>query len=160
MVEFALVLPFLVLILFGIIEFGYLFAQHLDVRHGAREGARLMSVNYASEIGGTGPTEANNQINAMVVATCDRMDFATGAQVTVNLVEPSTGTGTSENQAGDYIEVTVEADPEQITGLFSTVIDPITLRSTVSMRIERAFGPLLAMSKNSDGQFEVTRTCP
>ncbi len=40
-VEFALVLPILILIVFGIIEFGIAFAQQLSLNSGARQGARL-----------------------------------------------------------------------------------------------------------------------
>ena len=39
-VEFALVASILVLMLFGIIQFGHLFFQWLEVTHAAREGAR------------------------------------------------------------------------------------------------------------------------
>ena len=40
-VEFALVLPILVLILFGIINFGVIFAQNLALGNGARQAARF-----------------------------------------------------------------------------------------------------------------------
>ena len=40
LVEFALVMPFLLILLFGIVEFAWVFATNLDVKHGAREGAR------------------------------------------------------------------------------------------------------------------------
>ena len=39
-VEFALIAPVLVLLLVGIIQFGYTFFQYLEVAHAAREGAR------------------------------------------------------------------------------------------------------------------------
>lgn len=145
MVEFALVLPLLILIIFGIVEFGYLYAQHLDVRHGAREGARMASVNYDPESwGGTNITAGQNQLAQLINDTCERMDFADNADVTVSLVD-DTGTATEDNQPGDYIQVQVSATPEQITGLFGPVIDPITLDSTVQMRIETTFAPVLAM---------------
>lgn len=40
-VEFALILPILVLIVFGIAQFGLAFAQVLSLNSGARQGARL-----------------------------------------------------------------------------------------------------------------------
>ena len=44
LVEFAIISPVLALLLFGVIEFGWAFSQNLDVRHGAREAARLAAV--------------------------------------------------------------------------------------------------------------------
>jgi len=43
-VEFALVLPILVLLLFGMIEFGVVYDAQLQVTHAAREGARRAAV--------------------------------------------------------------------------------------------------------------------
>lgn len=43
-VEMALVLPILVLLVFGIISFGTLFAQQLALNNGVRQGARLVVV--------------------------------------------------------------------------------------------------------------------
>lgn len=40
-VEFAVVLPLLLTILFGIIEFGYVFMVRQTLQHAAREGCRL-----------------------------------------------------------------------------------------------------------------------
>lgn len=39
-VEFALVLPILVLLVFGIIQFGFIFFHYISITHAAREGAR------------------------------------------------------------------------------------------------------------------------
>jgi Flp pilus assembly pilin Flp len=43
-VEFALILPILILLLFGIVEFSRGFNAYLSVTHAAREGARLASI--------------------------------------------------------------------------------------------------------------------
>ena len=42
--EFAIIAPVLLLLLFGMIEFGFIFQAQLALTHGAREGARLASV--------------------------------------------------------------------------------------------------------------------
>src|SRR4051812_12811121 len=47
-VEFALVLPILVLLVFGIISFGVIFAQQLALNNGVRQGARLAVVKGSS----------------------------------------------------------------------------------------------------------------
>jgi Flp pilus assembly protein TadG len=43
-VEFALVLPVLILLVFGIVEFGLVFNRWLSVTHAAREGVRTYSL--------------------------------------------------------------------------------------------------------------------
>ena len=44
--EFAILLPILMLILFGIIEFGFLLNRYVSVTAAAREGARVMSLGF------------------------------------------------------------------------------------------------------------------
>ena len=44
-VEFALILPILVILVFGIIEFGIAYNNYISITHAAREGARLAAVN-------------------------------------------------------------------------------------------------------------------
>jgi Flp pilus assembly protein TadG len=53
MVEFALILPLLLLFLFGVIQFGLLFFRFQGIQAAAREGARVASISTydSSEIG-------------------------------------------------------------------------------------------------------------
>ena len=116
LVEFALLAPLLIILLFGIIEFAWLFAQNLNVRHGAREGARLAAVNF----------------DPLVSETCSRMDLISGA--TVGLA----GTDIDGNglDVGDEVAVTVTSPVNPFTGLFSPWM-PASLTSTVAIRIEQ-----------------------
>ncbi len=131
MVEFALVAPVLVLILFGIMESGWLFSQNLGVRHGAREGSRLVAVNYNPD----NEVTANAQAADIVTAICQRMDVTDNDMaITMTVTDTSVA---NPSGAGRFARVTVSTPVQQITGLFSTVLDPVTLRSTVETRLER-----------------------
>ena len=44
-VEFALILPILVILIFGIVEFGIAFNNYITITHAAREGARRAAVD-------------------------------------------------------------------------------------------------------------------
>ena len=44
-VEFALILPILVILVFGIVQFGIAYNNYIALTHAAREGARLAAVN-------------------------------------------------------------------------------------------------------------------
>ena len=48
MAEFALMLPFLVMVVFGIIEFGLAFTKAQAIEASAREGARLASIEAST----------------------------------------------------------------------------------------------------------------
>ena len=44
-VEFALILPILIILVFGIVEFGIAFNNYIALTHAAREGARIAAVD-------------------------------------------------------------------------------------------------------------------
>jgi hypothetical protein len=48
-VEFAIILPVLIMIVFGIFEFGFAFNKYILLTHAAREGARLAAVGLYEE---------------------------------------------------------------------------------------------------------------
>lgn len=126
LVEFGIVAPLLFLVLFAIIDFGWVFSQHLDVRHGAREGARLVSVN-ASPLDTTG----SSQTLALAAATCARMDPA--GSTTVEFSLQSSGAG----DVGDIAIVEVVSAADQLTGFLDFVLSDLELRSTVEIRLEQ-----------------------
>ena len=44
-VEFAIILPILIILVFGIVEFGIAFNNYITITHAAREGARIAAVD-------------------------------------------------------------------------------------------------------------------
>lgn len=117
LVEFALLAPLLIMLLFGIIEFGWLFSVNLDVRHGAREGARMAATD---DLGGT-----------PVSTICGRMDLANDPQTTVAVSR----TG---DQIGDDITVTIANPANSLTGIMDWAIPAsLQLTSTITVRQEQ-----------------------
>lgn len=125
LVEFALLLPFLVLLLIGIIEFAWLFSQHLDVRQGAREAARLMSINHP--IGQSSATRNSGDTNLLVASICDTMDQPQTASVTIQ----SSGGGDDDAAA------TVSRPASTLTNFLSWALPPtMVLSSEVATRLQ------------------------
>lgn len=76
LVEFALVLPILLLLVLGMIEFGFAFDHHLTLHYATREGART----GAALGNGDGPPGCNT-VDAQIVAAVQRALFASGTPV-------------------------------------------------------------------------------
>ena len=78
-VEFAILLPFLILLLLGIIQFGIIFSSYITVTSAAREGARIAIV-------GASDSEIKNKVIDSAAAT-PFLEQLTPADITVT---PST----------------------------------------------------------------------
>ena len=129
LVEFAMVLPLLLILLFGVIESSWAFAQISDVRFGAREGARAAAVNV-------GDVDIVGQL------VCDRMDIILPNQnVSVQLTPLTTSpTVSGEASVGASAQITVAADLKTLTGFFDAVFGGKSLTSTIEFRVEQPAG--------------------
>lgn len=90
-VELALTLPILLLLVFGMIDFGRIFHAYLTLEHAGREAARIASIGATDEdIVNRAKISAaslnSNQITA--TATPTKQNRTTGIYVTVNLSYP------------------------------------------------------------------------
>ncbi len=91
-VEFALVLPLLLLFLFGVVQFGFLFSVYNTMVHAAREGARGMAVEQLDEADGETLTRARLSVYGglpfTVVADAPDPSVSTDLDVTVAVSVP------------------------------------------------------------------------
>lgn len=122
LIEFALIMPLLILLVFGMVDAGWAFFQNLEVRHGAREAARLAAVNFGSA-------------DEIIYETCARMNVPSGStDVVVSLDHPG---GTA---IGKKAVVTVaRPNHKSLTG-FIPFFNSLNLTSTVEIRIEQPAG--------------------
>lgn len=128
LVEFAVALPLLLILVLGIIEFGFVLAQMNEIRHGAREGARYAAVSRPDFDGGGGVGDAAD----VLALTCDSINLP-GTTVSVAL-----SGGPSRL---DFGTVTVTADTESLSGfpLISAML-PDTLTNEATFRLEQDAG--------------------
>ena len=120
LVELAFTLPLLLLLLFGIIEASWAFSQQNNVRHGAREGARLAAVDWGT-VAGVGQE------------VCDRMDVIAATQSpTVELAPIG-----AQSIIGGQAQITVSANLRTITGFLDPIFGGRTVSSSIEFRLEQ-----------------------
>lgn len=127
LVEFAMVMPFLLLLLLGIVEFSWTFATNLDVKQGAREAARITAVN-----------EPDGGNAALAAEICNRMDLV-GDNPATTITWTGTDTdGDGTLEVGEGVTLDVSTPHTTLTGFLDWAFGGIsTLESTVEIRIEQ-----------------------
>ncbi len=120
-VELAVVLPLLLMLLFGIIEFGLLFKDSLVLQQASREGARAAAV-------GATPTQAQNTVvssaptidSAAMTVTCDYRTWNGSAWTSWMQLGTAADGSTNNAPPGSQVRVSVSyAHPLITGGLFS-----------------------------------------
>ena len=117
MVEMALVLPILVVLVGGILDFGWLFYNKIALNNAAREGARYAVIHYT-----TSPEWKNDTITLM----------------NSSYVGVETATATVYEPSNSQIKATMTADVPILTGVASTILGKQSIEMTGSciMRLE------------------------
>lgn len=117
MVEFALILPILFLLLSGILDFGWIFGNHLLASNAGREAARYTAIHYYDS-----KTDDDRAIaEGIVTNIAPSLD-----NVTVGL-----------QQTGDMVTVTIQSDIPVLTPFISVVLgDTYRVKAKTSMRLE------------------------
>ncbi|MCM3484471.1 TadE/TadG family type IV pilus assembly protein [Kocuria rosea] len=108
-VEFALVVPILLALLLGIIEFGRAYNAQISLTHAAREAARTMAITNV---------------------WTDAVTHGVGAAPSLDLESGDFAPSLTTCTPGQQIQVTVTQDLQTITGL----VDDLALTGKASMR--------------------------
>jgi Flp pilus assembly protein TadG len=145
-IEMALTLPLLLMVVFGIIDFGFMFQRYEVITNAAREGARLGVLPQYT------PAEASNRVQQYLLAsglpatTANRRGTCGGAQIKNTwcaTLTPSTVTvpGSTPAKTVNQVTMLVQFDHEYsflgpIMGLFGGSWGTIRLAAASSMRVE------------------------
>jgi Flp pilus assembly protein TadG len=144
-IELALTLPLLLVVVFGIIDFGFMFQRYETVTNAAREGARLGVLTNSA---GYTATEAQNRaISYLQASGLNGPLRACGAAMVKNSMcaqlttQTVTVAGSTPAKTVDQVTVIVEYDHEYsfvgpIMNLFGSGLGSIRLRSASIMRKE------------------------
>lgn len=139
--EFALVVPIFLLIVFGLIDFGIAFGNYENVRSGTREAARLGVVNDLNNAPSCTIDGATVYPPAYPATTADATNaLICKAKNRIGLDQRETKvklqiTGQS---IGDSLQVCASFPVTALTGLTAPFLSNQTLTSTVTMRLEQA----------------------
>lgn len=118
LVEFAIILPLLMLVVLAILEFGMMLNSYMAIENASREGARI------GIIGGT-----DTQIRNVIIITSPSLGVN---DLTINITPVS-----SIRKSGDTLVVSVKYNYHLITPIISNLLNNIvTLSAETSMRIE------------------------
>lgn len=121
MVEMALVVPILILIVFGITEFGRIFNAELIVTNASREGARFAAVS--------GKSVTDTEITDVIKQAAPSLD---PAKLTVN-IKP----GQSSRSRGTAVTVAVYYPVEIVAPVISVLTgNPYVVNGQTVMRVE------------------------
>ena len=117
-VEMALVLPILIMLVFGIIEFGRILNTYMTVTNISREGAR------EGAVGGT---------DAEIIDAVEMGASLDAALLNIEIDPISAGT----RSRGSSVTVVVSYDVDIIAPIIGNLIgDPYTVRAQTTMRVE------------------------
>lgn len=146
--EFALVLPVLVLFLFGIIDFGIAYDRSLSLRSGVQQGARAAVV---ANLGPTTPTGCTlsgvvttTQEGRLLCLTKRNIGLTPQDRVRVRFsFVDANGSGTPAHEVGDYIRFCVDYPMQSASGALAPLFNG-RQRASAEMRIEQVTAPALA----------------
>jgi hypothetical protein len=118
LVELALVLPVLLLLIFGVVEFGRIYASNIVINNAAREGARAASLGVPDE--------------DIIIIVKDRCTFLDPAKLAIDITPLPL-----ERATGNPVNIDINYPLEVKTPIISVITgDPCQISARVTMRVE------------------------
>lgn len=142
--ELALVSPLLLLIVLGIVEFGWVFSNYLGVRTGVRQAARQGAIsigafnNAAPTCTLTGVSGASNDVEDLMCLAQSQVGLGDVSRIKVVFDNPALTAGGSTYAVGNAIVVCQSYPLTSITKMFALILDGRYITDKAAFRIEAA----------------------
>jgi hypothetical protein len=141
LVEFALILPLLMILLLGIIEFGDVYNNYISIRQGVREAARQGSVANFGTDGSCTLSLASSpsaDLQKLMCLTKNQIGLPPG-DVAVKILIADKGLATSGQpwKTGNGLVVCAQTKLTSISGFFTDLFASKYLKSKTTIRIEQ-----------------------
>ena len=145
LIELAIAMPILVLLVFGVVEFGVTYNDYISIRDGVRQAAREGAVGNFGPAATTGEPchlsgagTASDNIKRLICLTKSEIGLdASKIRVKVLSGAPAF-TGTGSFAKNDSLIVCAQVPVDAITGLIGQFIDGNALQSRTAFRIEKS----------------------
>lgn len=121
LVEFALILPILLLLIVAVIDFGWIFFAKVSMNNAAREGARLYAVR-----------NDKNLAEDRAEAALNNITFSVGPVATATIEESGADPTAYTYQAKVIVTGTVKS----LIGIFPEIPELVSLSSVAYMKVE------------------------
>lgn len=129
LVEFALILPLMLILVLGAMDFGRLFYYKIVLTNAAREGANYLSRNSTTECTALGVCQYTNTWTAI-----ETEGESSGVTIAIDEVDWE---NTNCCTVGDYVEISIEKEVDLFfDGFLDTmgIVDgPITINTSARM---------------------------
>jgi Flp pilus assembly protein TadG len=147
-VEFALITPLVVLLVFGVIEFGIAYNQQIELRSAAREGGRLAAVDNGCGNAVSCPNASTQRDNLIAATRTKAAGLADSSSMKVSVSYTGTTVGT------DTVTVCLNYTMHSVTQLYQQWLDNVVIKGKAIMRLEQV--PTFAQGNDALG----AATCP
>jgi Flp pilus assembly protein TadG len=127
LVEFALVIPLFLVLVFGLIDIGRLVYVNNAVAQGAREAARWGSVQNRSQTPASRLTVGDRALGAMAAVP--------GATTSVSCERG--GTSLTTCRTNDTLVVTVQSPVSMLTPVIGQLVGTVTVSSTAKVTVNQ-----------------------
>ncbi|HEU5004148.1 MAG TPA: TadE/TadG family type IV pilus assembly protein [Actinomycetota bacterium] len=154
--EFALVIPMVVMLVLGVVDFGNVYNQWAGLRSGVAAGARFGSVaNFGATsacpltfVGGTAPSADLQNLMCLVKSSIGLPQ--SGVRIDVLISDPTLSTTGTAWLVGGGLTLCAEYPVLSVTGAFGSAFGGHYLRSKTTIRIEQAASQVETQGAETD----------